>query len=189
MGKCPLRAISHMITRARDHYTPSTLIGGKGVAHPSSLHTTLEGPTKYVNARWMQSLHEFLHHIKWIMFHGRLDYFRKPRHGGRPRTKPGDHGTPNAHSRWFILFYYMWRPAWIDSHWNNIWLRSRSHMTLHYTWESVTTYMILKVCWDNGLWTLSFGLSQFSWSRLLGSCVKWPCWHDAISWSMMWAAP
>ena len=29
------------------------LIGGKGGAGPSSLHTTLEGPMEYVNARWM----------------------------------------------------------------------------------------------------------------------------------------
>jgi hypothetical protein len=28
-------------------------IGGKGGANPRSLHTTLEGPTEYVNARWM----------------------------------------------------------------------------------------------------------------------------------------
>jgi hypothetical protein len=36
--------------RARDDYTSSTLIGGKGRANPSSLHTTIEGSTKYVNA-------------------------------------------------------------------------------------------------------------------------------------------
>ena len=46
-----LRATSHTRLRARDHYTSSTLIGGKGGAGPSSLHTTLEGPTEYVNAR------------------------------------------------------------------------------------------------------------------------------------------
>ena len=28
----------------------------------------LEGPTKYVNARWMQSLHGSLRGIEWIMF-------------------------------------------------------------------------------------------------------------------------
>jgi hypothetical protein len=39
--------------RAHDHYTASTLIGGKGGAGPSSFHATLEGPTEYVNARWM----------------------------------------------------------------------------------------------------------------------------------------
>ena len=38
-----LRATSHTRLRARDHYTSSTLIGGKGGAGPSSLHTMLEG--------------------------------------------------------------------------------------------------------------------------------------------------
>ena len=53
MGGDALRATSHMRLRARDQVTSSTLIGGKGGAHPSSLRTTLEGPTEYVNARWM----------------------------------------------------------------------------------------------------------------------------------------
>ena len=48
-----LRATSHMRLRAYDHYTSSTLVGGKGGASPSSLHTTLEEPMEYVNARWM----------------------------------------------------------------------------------------------------------------------------------------
>ena len=48
-----LSATSHMRLRARDHYTSSTLIGGKGGATPSSPHTALEGPMGYVKARWM----------------------------------------------------------------------------------------------------------------------------------------
>ena len=48
-----VRATSNTRLTARDHYTSSTLIGGKGGAGPSSLHTTLEGPTEYVNARWV----------------------------------------------------------------------------------------------------------------------------------------
>ena len=44
---------THKTERAHDHYTSSTLIGGKGRVGPSSLHNTLEGPTKYVSARWM----------------------------------------------------------------------------------------------------------------------------------------
>ena len=63
-----VRATSHTRLRAHDHRTSSTLIGEKGGASPSSLHTTLEGPTEYVNARWMWSLHGFLHGIEWIMF-------------------------------------------------------------------------------------------------------------------------
>jgi hypothetical protein len=47
-----LRAPSHTRLRARDHYTSSILIGGNGVGS-SSLHTMLEGPTGYVNARRM----------------------------------------------------------------------------------------------------------------------------------------
>ena len=40
------KATSHIRLRARDHHTSSNLIGGKGGADPSSLHTTLEGPTQ-----------------------------------------------------------------------------------------------------------------------------------------------
>jgi hypothetical protein len=96
-----LRATSHTRLRAREHYTSTTLIGGKGGAGPSSLHTMLEGPTEYLNARWIHgySLHGFLHGIDWIMFHIHLEYFQKPPLGGRPNTKPGDHDTPNAHNR------------------------------------------------------------------------------------------
>ena len=47
------RATSHTRLRARDHYTSSTLVGGKGGAGPTPLHTTLEGLTESLNARWM----------------------------------------------------------------------------------------------------------------------------------------
>jgi hypothetical protein len=47
------RATSHTRLRARDHYTSGTLIGGKGGAGPSLLHTMLEEPQEYVNARRM----------------------------------------------------------------------------------------------------------------------------------------
>ena len=50
-GGLTLRVTSYTRLRARDQYTSSTLIGGKGGAGPSSLHTTLEGPMEYVNAR------------------------------------------------------------------------------------------------------------------------------------------
>jgi hypothetical protein len=45
--------VCEVALRGRDQYSSSTLIGGKGRAGPSSLHTTIEGPTEYVNARWM----------------------------------------------------------------------------------------------------------------------------------------
>jgi hypothetical protein len=65
--------------------------------------------------------------------------FQKPSLGGRPNTKPGDHGTLNSHNRWFILFYHGWGPTRIEIHWNSIWLTAWSRMTSHYTWGSVTT--------------------------------------------------
>ena len=49
-----LRLTSHTRLNARDQSTPSTLIGGKGGAGLSLLHTTLEGPMVYVNARWIK---------------------------------------------------------------------------------------------------------------------------------------
>ena len=102
------RATSHTRLRARDHYTSSTLIGGKGGAGPTSLHTTLEWLTTHVNARWTSSLHGFLHGIKWIMFHGCLNYFQKSFLGGRPTTKPRDHGTPNAYLQPLVYFISSW---------------------------------------------------------------------------------
>ena len=53
-GPIPTKGhFTHRRLRARDHYTSSTLIGGEGGVGPSLFHTTLEGPAKYVNARWM----------------------------------------------------------------------------------------------------------------------------------------
>ena len=99
-----------------------------------------------------------LHGIKWIMFHGHFDYFVKPPLGSRPNTKPGDHGTLNAHNRWFNLFYHMWGPTWIKIHWNSILvkgpvtydftvhLRVRDHTT--WFWRCVGTSVFL-VCLVN----------------------------------------
>ena len=112
----------------------------------------------------------FLHNIKWIKIHGHLDYFHKPPRGGRPNTKLGDHGTLNAHNHGFILIYHAWGSAWVESHWNNIWLRARSHMASHYTWGSVTTLHdfggVLGRPLDTFFWALTI-----SWSRLL-ACVR-----------------
>ena len=91
--------------------------------------------------------------MKWTVYRGHSYYFQKPLVGGRPNIEPGDHGIQNAHNRWFIL---RGGPAWLGFHWNSIWLRARPHMTSQCTWGSMTTYVILEVCWD-GLWTLSFG--------------------------------
>ena len=109
-----------------------------------------------------------LHGIEWIMFHGYLDCFQKPPLGGSSNTKAGDHGTPNVHNRWFILFHHVSWPAWIEIHWNSIWLRARSH-TLEDPWSH---YMILEMSWD-GLGHFHLGSHNFMVTTL-GSCVKWP---------------
>ena len=109
------------------------------------------------------------------MLHGHLDYFQKSFLGGRLNTKPGDHGIPNVRNRWFILFYHVWESAWIEIHWNNIWLRPRSHTTSHYTWRSVTTLHDfggeLERPRDTFFWALTI---YWSWLLALGSCLKWP---------------
>ena len=65
----------------------------------SSVEKAEPGPTEYVNAKWMYSLHGFLRGTEWIMY-GHLDkYFHNPLLGGRPITKLQDYGTPNAHHR------------------------------------------------------------------------------------------
>ena len=114
-----------------------------------------------MNAIWMQSLRGFLHGIKWTMFQGHFDYFKKPPLGGRPNTKTGDHGTfSNVHNRWFILIYHVWRPTWLQKYINNIWLRAWYHMASHYTWGSVITLHDFEGVLGRPLDTF-FGLSQF----------------------------
>jgi hypothetical protein len=107
------------------------------------------------------------------MCHGHLDYFQKPPIGGRPNTKPGDHGTPNAHNGWFILFNHAWRSTWIGIHWNSILLRTWSHMTSHYTWGSGSTLHKF-----GGVLGAAFGHfllgSHIFMVTALGLCVKWP---------------
>ena len=49
MSSCTqFHCTSHTRVRVHDHYTSSTLIGGKLGASPSSLHTMREGPMEYV---------------------------------------------------------------------------------------------------------------------------------------------
>jgi hypothetical protein len=67
-----LRATSHTRSRAHDHCTSSTLIGGKGGAGPSLLHTTLEGPTEVceckmdVKSAWIPTWHR-MDHVSWSL--------------------------------------------------------------------------------------------------------------------------
>ena len=136
-------------------------------AEPVQVHSTLH--LRDQRRMWMQDkckVYMGSYTIEWIVFHGHFDYFSKPPLGGRPNTKPGDHGIPNTHNRWFIPYYHVWRPAWIDIHWNIIWLRPRSHMTSHYTWGSVTTLHDLGGAWDTPFDTFFWALT-ISLSRLL----------------------
>ena len=64
-----------------------------------------------VKSTWIPTWHQ-MNHVSWL-----LGLFSKPPLGGRPNTKPGDHGTPNAHNHCFILIHHAWGPAWID--WNS----------------------------------------------------------------------
>ena len=68
-----VKATSHMRLRACDQYTSSTLIGVKAGAGPSSLHTTLKGPTEYVSeckmdvkSTWIPTWHP-MDHVLWSL--------------------------------------------------------------------------------------------------------------------------
>ena len=141
---------------------------GKAEPGPSSIHTTLEGPTEYICKCKIGCKVCVVSCVASIgsCVHGCLDFFQKPLLGGRSITKLGDHGTSNVHNCWFILFCHVWGPAWIEIHRNSVWLRVRSHMASHCTWGYVTTLHdcggVLGRSLDTFLWALII-----SWSRLL----------------------
>ena len=62
---------THTRRRARDHYTSSTLIGGKSEAGPSSLHTRLEGPMECISECKMDVpvTHDEKHVQNWLPQH------------------------------------------------------------------------------------------------------------------------
>ena len=95
-----------------------------------------------------------------------LEQFSKTTSWRGSNTIPGDHDTPNAHNRWFILFHHVRGPTLIKIHWNSIWLRARSHMTSHYTRGPVTALHDfgggLGRPWNTFFWALTI-----SWSLLL----------------------
>jgi hypothetical protein len=116
----------------------------------------------------------FLHVIKWIMFHGHLDYFQKPPLGGRPNTKTrrphhSERSQPLIYSilscmkihmnRKFIKIAFGWGPG-------HIWL----HTTQESPWSH---YMVLEVVLgrpsDTFFWALTI-----SWSRLLAHVWSGP---------------
>ena len=168
------RATSHTRLRAHDHYTSSTLIGGKCGAGPSSFRTMLEGRMEYISecmmdvkSTWIPTWHR-IDHVSWSR-----GLFQKPPLGGRFNIKPGDHCTPNAHSRSFILCYHAWGPQQLEIHRNSIWLRTQPHLTSHYTWGSVTTLHDFGSVLGWPLDTFFSGSHNFMVTAL-GSCVKWP---------------
>ena len=76
------------------------------------------------------------------------------------------------------LFYFSMcgdRAAWIEIHWNSIWLRRPSHMTSHDTWEPLTALHEFGSVLRRPLDT-SFGLT-ISWSRLLAHMRSGPYWR------------
>ena len=86
----------------------------------------------------------------------------------------------HAHNRWFILFYHVWGPVWIEIHWNGIWLRAWSHMASHYTWGSVTTLHDFGGVLGRPLNTFLWALTM-SWSRLLARVWSGPHWDNQCS--------
>jgi hypothetical protein len=139
----------------------------------SASHCTWGTNIVHVNARWMKMLHGLLHAIQWIMFHGHLDYFPKPSFGSKSNTKSGDHGIPNAHNRWFILFYHVWGSAWIKNHWK--WHLVEGPVTCDFTLHSrirdQTTWFWR--CVGTAFGHFHLGSHNFMVTAL-GLCVKWP---------------
>jgi hypothetical protein len=109
-----------------------------------------------INVIWVG----FLHGIKWIMFHGHLDYFQKPPLGGRPNMKSETLAFRNLTIVHLLYFIMCENPTWIVIPWNKIWWRGRLHMIAHYTWGHVTTLHEFGIVLGQPL-DSSFGLSQF----------------------------
>jgi hypothetical protein len=118
-----------------------------------------------VKSTWIPTWH-------W-MFHGHLVYSQKTPLGGRPSTKPRDHGTPNAHNYWFILFYHVWGPTWIEIYWNGIWLKNQVTygFTIHLRIRDHTTWFegVLGQPLNTFFWALTI-----SWSQLLACAWSGP---------------
>ena len=84
------------------------------------------------------------------------------------------------------LFYFIiWGLAWIEIHWNSIWLRAWSHMTSHYTWGSVTTLHDFGGVLRQPLDTF-FGALTISWSRLLAYVQSGPYVVTIINFETFW---
>ena len=92
-----LRATSHTRLRARTITLQALSLVEK--VEPVQVGSTLRLRDQW--SMWMQDgckvyMDSYVA-LKWIMFYGHLDYFRKPPLGGRPNTNLGDHGTSNVY--------------------------------------------------------------------------------------------
>ena len=170
------RATSHTSLRARDHYTSSTLVHEKVV--PVQVCFTLRLRDQH-SFMWMQdgckvfmdsympSNGAYFMDI-WTIFKYHLLEVSLPQNHWETMTL----WSPNAHNCWFILFYHVWCPAWIEirclvealvTYDFTLPLRVRDYTT--WFWRCVRTAF---------LDTFSFGLS---WSQILALCVE-----VALSW-------
>ena len=134
-----LRAIAHTRLRARDHCTLSTLIGGKGRAGPSSLYTMLEGTIGVsdskmdVKSTWNPS--SMASNVSWS-----LGLFFRSRLLEVGLTQNWETMALRNLTTVDLLYFVMCEdPTCRESHWNNSWLRTWSHLTSHYTWQPMIT--------------------------------------------------
>ena len=100
--------------------------------------------------------------VYWILH-------QSPPQKGGPNTKLGDHETSKSHNPRFIIYYCLEWPTWIGWWWNSIWLRSRSRMSSHYTWRSVSHD--IQFPWY-GLWMSSKGPQNFMVTALRHSVER-----------------
>ena len=91
--------------------------------------------------------------VTWIIL-------KKSPLGDRPNTELRDHGTPNAHNRWFILFHHVWGPAWIKNFIEIAFGWGPGHIWLHTTLEDPWSHHMTLEVFCDGIYKLSFGLSQ-----------------------------
>jgi hypothetical protein len=95
------------------------------------------------------------------MFHGHLDYFQKPPFGGRSNIETGRPWHSKISQPLIYLILSCVRTRMNGKSLKLHLVEGHGHIRLYTTLDDPWPhYMILEVCW-NGLWTLSFGLSQF----------------------------
>ena len=106
-----IKASSNTTLRARDLcISPLSLVEK---AEPIQVHFTLRLKDQW--SMWMQDgCNVYMDSYMASSGSCIIELFSKIISQGRPNTKPGDHSILNAHNRWFIVFYHVWRPTWVD---------------------------------------------------------------------------